>query len=244
MLTTGGDLILKHKEIRGSKIGPTAEKILFCSITNKYPTETTYETSRLACLLVQNGNIMWNTLVLSDSMVFTKSYYKIECIDVIENNITVERILVRKYVSKRKRNLNHSVETVQPPFKVKKPEQAEDHTNPSLTDNLPNSVGSYSLHTINNTPNDDKQFDNIDILPILNSTVSPSIPTTIHGENSTNNIPTSTLPTVYPSLGIIPTNRDANSEDGKITFLEESDLMDEILYSQFFSIFENIDATC
>jgi hypothetical protein len=43
---------------------------LFCELKNEYPCNVTYQTTRLACLLENDGNILWDSLLLSNAMIF------------------------------------------------------------------------------------------------------------------------------------------------------------------------------
>ena len=63
------------KRIIGSKTGGKAdEKELFCNLENRLHQETTYETNRLACLLMVNGDPLWHTLTLSKPMIFSSKH--------------------------------------------------------------------------------------------------------------------------------------------------------------------------
>ncbi|CAF1409823.1 unnamed protein product [Adineta ricciae] len=106
MFEHGDDLNVPTMGIRGAKTGDRDKsKFLLCQLSNRLCEETSYETSRLACLLMGNGNPWWNTLALSNAMIFTKSFYTIESRDALDcNGQIIERILVQ--IFKRKTNLN------------------------------------------------------------------------------------------------------------------------------------------
>ncbi|CAF0816454.1 unnamed protein product [Adineta steineri] len=70
-------LNLHTKGIRGSRTGGKDKtKILFCRLNNRLSENAEYETSRLACLLMKNGNPLWDTLKLSKAMIFTNRIVK------------------------------------------------------------------------------------------------------------------------------------------------------------------------
>ncbi|CAF0952698.1 unnamed protein product [Adineta steineri] len=77
MFNEGDDLNLHTKGIRGSRTGGKDKtKILFCRLHNRLSENTQYETSRLACLLMKNGNPLWDTLKLSKAVIFTNRIVK------------------------------------------------------------------------------------------------------------------------------------------------------------------------
>ncbi|CAF1647222.1 unnamed protein product, partial [Adineta ricciae] len=85
MFGQGVALDVSTKGIPGSKTGgKNPEKHLFCHLENRLHQETTYETSRLACLLTVNGDPLWRTLALSKPTIFTKSYYTVEERNVLD----------------------------------------------------------------------------------------------------------------------------------------------------------------
>ncbi|CAF0868155.1 unnamed protein product [Adineta ricciae] len=106
MFGQGVALDVSTKGIPGSKTGgKNPEKHLFCHLENRLHQETTYETSRLACLLTVNGDPLWRTLALSKPTIFTKSYYTVEERNVLDCDGQVVET-VRVQIFKRKRNLN------------------------------------------------------------------------------------------------------------------------------------------
>jgi len=57
-----------------SKTHPIKIRHVFCELTNEYSTNTVYETTRLACVLVKNGDILWDHLIFSNPMIFPRKY--------------------------------------------------------------------------------------------------------------------------------------------------------------------------
>ncbi|CAM4849764.1 unnamed protein product [Rotaria magnacalcarata] len=123
----GIDLDLKHKVILQKKTQRKDSRLLFCKLTHEYPAGITYETTRLAFLLVNEKNILWNYLLLSNAMIFPKSTNDIGDIDIrVENNDLIEKIPVR--LLKRKIDLNQSELVIKRPPRVKKYQQITAHT--------------------------------------------------------------------------------------------------------------------
>ena len=66
-------LQLKARRINRAKQGKRKER-LFCRLTNRYSVHSNYETSRLASFLMYDGQIMWETIILSDPTIFASEY--------------------------------------------------------------------------------------------------------------------------------------------------------------------------
>ncbi|CAF3899579.1 unnamed protein product [Rotaria sp. Silwood1] len=123
----GKDLDLKLTVIPQTKTRCKNARSLFCGLKNEYPISTTYETTRLACLLVLDDEVLWDYLLLSKAMIFSKSSDNIGDIEIKDgNNIFIEQIPGQLY--KRKRNLNQSQTVNIRPRKGKKVPQTMEHT--------------------------------------------------------------------------------------------------------------------
>ncbi|CAF4196762.1 unnamed protein product, partial [Rotaria sordida] len=103
----GENLDLKLTVIPQRKTHHNDSRLLFCELKNEYPNDITYETTRLACLLVQDDEILWDHMLLSNAMIFNKSADDIGDIKVKDGNGTlIEKIPMR--VWKRKIDLNQT----------------------------------------------------------------------------------------------------------------------------------------
>ena len=63
-------LKLKTCVVIHSKTNHKVTRHLFCELTDRNSEQTNYATTRLACLLVKNNEILWDTLTLSNAMAF------------------------------------------------------------------------------------------------------------------------------------------------------------------------------
>ncbi|CAF1512047.1 unnamed protein product, partial [Rotaria sordida] len=70
----GENLDLKLTVIPQRKTHHNDSRLLFCELKNEYPNDITYETTRLACLLVQDDEILWDHMLLSNAMIFNSKY--------------------------------------------------------------------------------------------------------------------------------------------------------------------------
>ncbi|UJR38734.1 hypothetical protein I4U23_031399 [Adineta vaga] len=85
-------IVIPHTKIY-TKRHPDQQKHLFCSLQNQHPKGTNYQTTRLAVLLEQDRNLLWDQLVLSKAIVFSKSKDKVIYIIIKDNDgRIIERI--------------------------------------------------------------------------------------------------------------------------------------------------------
>ncbi|CAF0855232.1 unnamed protein product [Adineta steineri] len=125
----GIEIDLKTTVIPGTKTQSKESRTLFCELTNKYPDDATYETSRLGCLLEKDGEILWDHFLLSNPMIFKKSTCVIEHIPIRDNDKVIEEIPVR--IMKRKMDLNQSEIAKRCPSRGEQAQQLDIQTNTS-----------------------------------------------------------------------------------------------------------------